>query len=163
MRIQGRVDRIDRHRESGTLRIIDYKYKTGSAMKTEDRRLIQSAVQGKRMQPPLYAWLDVPEPSCAKEVRLFFLAPRWSMPIAYSTFSDGVWSSETGSLIRETLNRLMEGISDGRFFILPDTYCKTCDYRVACRREHQLTWWRASRSAESRELRSLRNRQVTDE
>jgi ATP-dependent helicase/nuclease subunit B len=66
-------------------------------------------------------------------------------------------------MIRQTLDRLMEGISDGKFFILPDTYCKACDYRVACRREHQLTWWRAHRSAESKELRSLRNRQVNDD
>jgi ATP-dependent helicase/nuclease subunit B len=163
MKIQGRVDRIDRHRESGTLRIIDYKYKTGPGMKTEDRHLVQSAVQGKRMQPPIYAWLEFPGQSSAKEVQLLFLAPRWSVPIDRSTFPISVWSSETGLLIRQTLDRLIEGISDGRFFILPDGYCKTCDYRVACRRDHQLTWWRASRSADSKELRSLRNRRVNDE
>lgn len=163
IKIQGRVDRIDRHRESGALRIIDYKYKTGSAMKAEDRRLIQSAVQGKRMQPPLYAWLDLLGQGTAKEVQLVFLAPRWPERIARSTFPAGVWSSEAGPMIRQTLDRLMEGISDGRFFILPDTYCKTCDYRVACRREHQLTWWRAHRSAESKELRSLRKRPVNHE
>jgi ATP-dependent helicase/nuclease subunit B len=163
VKIQGRVDRIDRHRESGTVRIIDYKYKTGSAMKAEDRRLIQSAVQGKRMQPPLYAWLDVLGQGAAKEVQLFFLAPHWPQPIVRSTFPADIWSSEAGAMIRQTLDRLMEGISDGKFFILPDTYCKACDYRVACRREHQLTWWRAHRSAESKELRSLRNRQVNDD
>jgi ATP-dependent helicase/nuclease subunit B len=163
IKIQGRVDRIDRHRESGALRIIDYKYKTGSAMKAEDRHLIQSAVQGKRMQPPLYAWLDFPGESSPKEVHFFFLAPRWPKPITRSSFPSGVWSSETGPMIRQTLDRLMEGISNGRFFIVPDTYCKTCEYRVACRREHQLTWWRAHRSAESKELRSLRHRRVNDE
>ena len=163
IKIQGRVDRIDRHRDSGAIRIVDYKYKTGSGMKSEDRHLVQSAVQGKRMQPPLYTCLDLPEQGSAGEVQLFFLAPRWPASIVRSTFSSSVWASKSGALIRQTLTRLMEGISDGRFFIVPGTYCKTCDYRVACRREHQLTWWRASRSAESKELRSLRTLRVKDE
>ncbi|MGQ0666635.1 MAG: PD-(D/E)XK nuclease family protein [Nitrospiraceae bacterium] len=163
IKVQGRVDRIDRHRDSGALRIVDYKYKSGSAMKSEDRHLVQSAAQGKRMQPPLYACLDFPEQDSAREVQLFFLAPHWPVSIVRSTFSSSVWASESGALIRQTLTRLAEGISDGRFFIVPGTHCKTCDYRVACRREHQLTWWRASRSAESKELRSLRTLRVKDE
>jgi ATP-dependent helicase/nuclease subunit B len=48
------------------------------------------------------------------------------------------------------------GIRQGRFFIMPDTYCKTCEYRVACRREHMPTWWRASRAMEAKELAALR-------
>lgn len=59
LKIQGRLDRLDRHRDSGVLRIIDYKYKTSSAMKTEDRNLRQSAVRGYRLQPPFYAHLDL--------------------------------------------------------------------------------------------------------
>jgi ATP-dependent helicase/nuclease subunit B len=163
IKVQGRVDRIDRHRDSGALRILDYKYKAGSAMKSEDRHLVQSAIQGKRLQPPLYACLDFQGQGHVSEVQLFFLAPRWPVSIVRATFSSSAWATESGVLIRQTLGRLMEGISDGRFFIVPGTYCKTCDYRVACRREHQLTWWRASRSPESRALRSLRTSRVKDE
>jgi ATP-dependent helicase/nuclease subunit B len=43
---------------------------------------------------------------------------------------------------------------------MPDTYCKTCDYRVACRREHGPTAWRTSRAMETRELGALRRLQV---
>ena len=58
LKIRGRVDRIDRHRDTGAVRIVDYKFKTGSAIKPEDRNLPQSAIRGYRLQPPLYARLD---------------------------------------------------------------------------------------------------------
>jgi ATP-dependent helicase/nuclease subunit B len=73
-----------------------------------------------------------------------------------STFESDVWSTDIGSLLRQTLGQLLYGIRQGRFFIMPDTYCKTCEYRVACRREHMPTWWRASRAMEAKELAALR-------
>jgi ATP-dependent helicase/nuclease subunit B len=71
-----------------------------------------------------------------------------------------VWEKEPGAILRDTLGRLIEGIRAGRFFIIPDAYCGTCDFRVACRREHQPTWWRASRSAEAKRLTALRTLEV---
>jgi len=163
LKIQGRLDRLDRHRDSGALRIIDYKYKTGSAMKTEDRNLRQSAVRGYRLQPPLYARLDVAGLGTTEEVQLLFVAPNWSRPIERSIFTRRDWSGNAGALIQDTIERLVTGLKAGRFFILPGTYCQTCEYRVACRREHQLTWWRSYRATESKDLRSLRTIKVQDE
>jgi ATP-dependent helicase/nuclease subunit B len=160
LKVRGRIDRVDRHRESGALRIIDYKLKIGKSITAEDRQLVQSAVRGYRLQPPLYARFRLPDYGTIREVQLFFLAPHWSNPIARSTFDCAVWSSEAGSMLRNTVRRLITDIQNGRFFILPDSYCDTCEFRVACRREHSPTWWRASRAAESKALAALRTLQV---
>jgi len=162
LKIRGRVDRIDRRPHSDGLRIIDYKFKIGSTLKAEDRNLAQSALRGYRLQPPLYACLNIPGQPKPSEVQLFFLAPHWSTPIARSTFEAATWSSEVGSRLRETLRILIEGIQFGRFFILPDSYCDTCAFRVGCRREHTATWWRAYRAPESKTLRALRRQRVKD-
>jgi ATP-dependent helicase/nuclease subunit B len=163
VKVHGRVDRIDRHRDSGAIRIVDYKYKTGSAMKPADNNLRQSAARGYRLQPPLYACLDLPEYGPARDVEFVFVAPAWSPQVARRTFAVGDWSSEWGATFRRTLTGLMDGIRGGRFFILPDDYCETCEYRVACRREHQATWWRSHQSAEVKTLRAIRSIRIKDE
>ena len=163
LKIQGRLDRLDRHRDSGALRVIDYKYKTGSTMKTEDRNLRQSAVRGSRLQPPLYARLDVTEWGTIEEVQLLFVAPNWPRPIDRSMFTKRAWDGHTGASLQDTIERLVTGLKTGQFFILPGTYCQACEYRVACRREHQLSWWRSYRATESKDLRSLRTIKVQDE
>ncbi len=163
LKIQGRVDRIDQRPGSDQLRIIDYKFKIGSSGKPEDRHLVQAAIRGYRLQPPLYACLDIPGRPKPTQVQLFFLAPHWSTPIVRSTFESSVWSSDQGVRLRATINTLIEGIRAGRFFILPDSYCDTCDFRVSCRRDHTPTWWRAYRSSEPKQLKSLRAQTVRDE
>lgn len=163
VKIRGRVDRLDRHRVSGALRVIDYKFKMGSAMKSEDRNLVQSAIRGYRLQPPLYSCLSVQGSSSPDLVQFFFLAPQWMPSVSRSTFERPSWSSETGLLIRKTLSALIDGIRAGRFFILPDGYCDGCLYRPACRREHGPTWWRAYRAAEPKSLRAMRKQKVNGE
>jgi ATP-dependent helicase/nuclease subunit B len=160
LKIRGRVDRVDQHAGTRALRIIDYKLQIGKSMTTEDRRLSQSAVRGHRLQAPFYARLHLPDDGLAQQVQLVFLAPHRATPVVRSTFESNVWSSDTGARLRETLGQLMNGIRNGRFFIMPDTYCKTCEYRVACRREHMPTWWRASRAIEARELAALRRLEI---
>jgi ATP-dependent helicase/nuclease subunit B len=160
LKIRGRIDRVDRHAGSRALRVIDYKLKIGKSMAPEDRHLVQSAARGYRLQPPFYARLHIPELGPVERVELVFLAPNWSRTVVRSTFESDVWSTDTGSLLRHTLGQLMNGIRHGRFFIMPDTYCKTCEYRVACRREHMPTWWRASRAMEAKELAALRTLRV---
>jgi len=163
LKLHGRMDRIDRHCTSGALRIIDYKFKTGAAMKADDRNLLQSAVRGTRLQPPLYTRLDLPDGGRAREVQLFFLAPEWPAGITRSGFDARVWSSGAGALIRQTLALLVNGMKNGRYFILPGAYCKTCPYRVLCRRGHAPTWWRAHRASEVKPLAALRTIQVKDD
>ena len=160
LKIRGRIDRLDRHRESGMLRIIDYKLKSGKAITIEDRRLVQSAVRGSRLQPPLYTRLHLPDYGTPGQAQFIFLAPSWPTPVWRSGFDAEVWVKEAGVLLRDTLSRLIDGIRGGRFFIVPDAYCGTCEFRVACKREHQPTWWRASRSGEARRLRELRTLEV---
>jgi ATP-dependent helicase/nuclease subunit B len=162
LKIRGRVDRIDKRPGSDSLRIIDYKLKSGSAIKAEDRHLAQSALRGYRLQAPLYACLRFPGHPPPSQVQLFFLASHWSTPVTRSTFDAAIWSSEVGSRLRETLRTLVEGIQSGRFLIVPDGYCDRCEFRVSCRREHTPTWWRAYRSPESKSLRALRSRRVKD-
>jgi ATP-dependent helicase/nuclease subunit B len=123
LRIRGRVDRVDRHRDTGAIRIIDYKFKTGTTIKTEDRNLPQSAVRGYRLQPPLYARLLMPGMPPPDQVQFMFLAPQWEPSITRSTFAVAALSGETGRQIQQTLRRLITGLQAGQFFILPDTYC----------------------------------------
>ncbi|MCS6896533.1 MAG: exodeoxyribonuclease V subunit gamma [Nitrospira sp.] len=160
LKIRGRVDRLDRHRISGVLRVVDYKVKLGASMKTEDRDLVRSAIRGYRLQPPLYGCLSVSGQTVPRLVQFLFLAPQWSPRIGRSTFEAPSWSSETGLLIRQTLSVLIDGIRAGRFFILPNGYCDGCPYRAACRREHGPTWWRASRAEEAKSLKAMRKREV---
>jgi ATP-dependent helicase/nuclease subunit B len=162
-KVHGRIDRIDRHRKTGALRIIDYKVKTGTRMAPEDRNLLQSAVRGYRLQPPLYARMMSSAGPPPDEVQFVFLAPHWSTPVMRSTFTSKAWSSDVGALLRSTVATLLEGIQAGRYFILPDGYCETCEFRVACRREHTPTWWRASRAVEPKALKGIRQIRVKDE
>jgi ATP-dependent helicase/nuclease subunit B len=163
LKIRGRIDRLDRHRDTGALRVLDYKFKVGLAMKPEDRNLVQSAVRGYRLQPPLYSCLTVSGQPTASQVQFLFLAPQWPSAISRSTFEALSWTSDTGVLIQKTVRALVDGIRTGRFFILPDGYCDGCDFRVACRREHTPTWWRAYRAAEPKALKMLRLQKIADE
>ncbi|NJN70702.1 MAG: hypothetical protein HC801_10785 [Nitrospira sp.] len=163
LKIRGRIDRLDRNRDSGALRVVDYKFKVGSSMKPEDRNLTQSAVRGYRLQPPLYSCLIVPGQTTPSQVQFLFLAPGWSAPISRSMFDGKSWASETGSLIHRTIKALIDGIRAGRFFIIPDGYCDHCEFRVICRREHAPTWWRAYRADEPKVLRALRTQKIADE
>jgi ATP-dependent helicase/nuclease subunit B len=163
LRIRGRVDRVDRHRDTGAMRIIDYKFKTGAAMKAEDRNLPQSAVRGYRLQPPLYARLLMPGMPPPGEVQFMFLAPQWEPSIARSIFDVATLSGESGRQIQHTLRMLITGLQAGQFFILPDTYCEQCEFRVICRREHQPSWWRSYRSEEVKALKGLRAQRLSEE
>ncbi len=163
LKVRGRIDRLDRHRVSGDLRIIDYKVKLGSSMKPEDRNLVQSAVRGFRLQPPLYSCFSFPEQPAPSLVQFLFLAPQWSPRISRSIFETSVWPSDVGRLIRKTVSELVRGIRDGRFFILPDGYCDGCLYRTVCRREHGPTWWRAYHADESKSLKAIRKQKTNHE
>jgi ATP-dependent helicase/nuclease subunit B len=163
LKIRGRIDRLDRDRNTGAVRVLDYKFKVGSSMKPDDRNLTQSAVRGYRLQPPLYSCLTISGQPTPSQVQFLFLAPQWSTAISRSTFQTLSWSSDTGILIQNTMRTLVDGIRAGRFFILPDGYCDNCEFRTVCRREHASTWWRAYRAAEPKALKLLRTQKIADE
>lgn len=162
LRLRGRLDRVDRRDEPPALRIVDYKFKIGGAMKPEDRNLLQSAIRGYRLQPPLYGRLIV-DGSRPDRVEFIFLAPNWERRIVRSTFA-AIEAPSAEAPLRETVSLLIDGIRAGRFFLLPsDSYCDLCEFRVSCRRHHQPSWWRAHREAQAKTLRSIRKRQVNHE
>src|SRR5262249_50090722 len=74
IKIHGRLDRINPPSGSGDLRIIAYKFKIGLSPPPEDRNLVQSAVRGARLQPPLYACLTTQDQPRASRVEFLFLA-----------------------------------------------------------------------------------------
>ena len=59
LKIRGRIDGLDGIGTPAHSACVDYKFKVGSAMKPEDRYLLQSAVRGYRLQPPFYSCLTV--------------------------------------------------------------------------------------------------------
>ena len=161
--IRGTVDRIDVRENPPGLRIIDYKFKQGSDMKTEDRNLVLGAARGVRLQPPLYACMNLPALPPPSEVQFVYVAPRWDPPVVRSTFEQTRLSGETGRVIRQTIQMLMQGIERQEFFILPDGYCDHCEYSAACRRYDTPVRWRSYRSLQARALRRLRKLKVNDE
>lgn len=163
LKIHGTLDRIDFRTEPPALRIVDYKFKQGSEITAVDRNLALSAVRGFRLQPPLYAQMTLPSLPAVTDVQLLFLAPDWNQQISRSTFDAGLWTGHTGDMIRQTLSTLIQGISSGEFFILPDGYCDYCEFSGACRRHDTMAWWRSYRSHQARALRRLRKQKVSDE
>jgi len=169
LKIRGRVDRVDERRAPPGWRIVDYKFKQGRDMKSEDRDLLTAAVRGLRLQPSLYALLQLPQGGAVEtahlppeRVEFLFLAPGWDHTVTRSAFESSAWQGAAGSLLKQTLARLLMGIRAGHYMIVPDGYCDHCEYAVACRRFHGPTWWRAHRAAPARELRRLRKQKVQE-
>jgi ATP-dependent helicase/nuclease subunit B len=163
LKIHGTLDRVDFRAEPAALRIVDYKFKQGSEISAVDRNLGLSAVRGFRLQPPLYARMTLPSLPAVTDVQLLFLAPEWKQQISRSTFDAGLWTGQSGDMIRRTLSTLIQGIANREFFILPDGYCDYCEFSGACRRHDAMAWLRSYRSPQARALRRLRKQKVHDE
>jgi len=167
--IHGFWDRVDRVAATGALRIIDYKFRAGSEVKAEDRNLLQAAVRGKRVQPAMYSLMQPTSPlpdgatGTPELVEFVYLLPDSEQAVERAQFAADTWSGPAGTQLRNSLGEMIEGVRKERFFILPDSYCAYCEFAVACRRDHQPTWWRSYRAAEARKLRELRRRKIDDE
>lgn len=161
--VHGTLDRVDVRADPPGLRIIDYKFKQGGDMKTEDRNLALGAARGFRLQPPLYASMTLPSCPPISEVQFLYLAPRWDPPVARSTFERARLSGEAGKTIMQTLRTLVQGVERQEFFILPDGYCDHCEFSAVCRRHDATVWWRSYRSPQARSVRRLRKLKVSDE
>ncbi len=48
-----------------------------------------------------------------------------------------------GTRLKNTVATLLQGIKEGQFFIVPDTYCDYCEMSAICRKEHRPTKARA--------------------
>jgi len=160
--VRGRIDRVDIRREHGQahVRVVDYKYTESNAPRLEDRDLVTAALRGKRLQPPLYllAAGDVlgTEQAVPDSSALYFLAPYWQDgPVVRKTLT--AWCGEG------TVQVILDGIRGGRFFILPDDYCKYCEFSSVCRRTHHPTKWRRRDDPQQRILLDLREQKAGGE
>jgi ATP-dependent helicase/nuclease subunit B len=164
--IRGRLDRLDRRQAPPGFRVIDYKYRQARSLRLEDRDLVIGAIRAMRLQPPLYALMQVPGEAGSvapvERVELLFLLPQADSPTERTAFESATWQGPTGGNLRRTLGTLLEGIHQGQFPMLPDRYCDHCDFTAACRRFHGPSWWRA-RSPMSQKLRKLRKLTVAEE
>ena len=171
LKIRGRLDRVDQRSRPSGIRVVDYKYQSGSRMKSQHRDLLLSGIRGLHLQPPLYAMMtDFHHerleanlerlPIQTSGVDFIFLAPRWEVPVVRSEFDSTSWNGSTGQQLQKTLVTLVNGIQAGRFFMLPGEYCRICDFSSACRLFHSPTLQRLRGAPHARELRQLRKQDL---
>ena len=169
--VHGVLDRIDLRPDTGQFRIIDYKFKSGKRINSDDKNLLLSAVRGKRLQPPLYLLMATPylkftagiEDPKPEKVSFYFIAPGWSLEGDAETISEfpgDCWQSSLGEGIQATVALLIKGIKDGLFFILPGSYCDNCDYSTICRKNHFPSSWRAEKDEKVRPYHAIRQEKI---
>ena len=96
-----------------------------------------------------------------ERVEFVYLLPQGEPAIDRASFDSSAWQGPSGPLLSRAVQTLLNGIREGRHFIVPDeTHCSHCDYSALCRRTHQPTWWRAYRAAAAKELREIRSQKV---
>ena len=164
----GQLDRVDWSSSRRRYRIIDYKF-TGSSVMT-DQALARAVVQGNRLQPLLYmdlAGQGIPPlleqelglgkdgqatveggtcaaPAC-EGVWFYVVAPgelseeQGFAPVAFTAETRAGVAPQTGTL----MTTLVEGIQQGKFFIVPGRHCDWCDVRAVCHRTHPASARRA--------------------
>ena len=169
--LHGVLDRIDVKKDTGQFRIIDYKFKSGKKISSDDKDLSLSAIRGKRLQPPLYLLIATPylkytagikDPQPEK-VRFYFIAPWWSADEDSETrseFPGDCWQTPLGERITATVALLLKGIREGLFFILPGDYCSHCDYSAVCRKNHFPSRWRAERDVRVKPYYAIRKQKI---
>jgi len=170
LKIHGRLDRVDRHKTTGTFRIVDYKLKVGSQRQSREGDLLASGIRGYTLQPSLYSLMSVlnvhedaadPQSSfCPESVEFIYLAPNRELSIERAVFERRSWNTSAGQQLHQTLSALIHGIHKGEYFILPGEYCNHCSLSTACRRFHGTTWVRSYRSAQAKQMRQLRKQEI---
>jgi ATP-dependent helicase/nuclease subunit B len=159
---------VDQRHLAPGIRVVDYKFKPGGKMDSADRDLTTAGLRGLRLQPPLYALMDIALGQTGLQQRALlpdlvefrFLAPRWEDTVTRSTFDAQLWHGPVGERLKATLKTLLEGLRQGRFVMLPGDYCDHCEFATACRRFHGPSWWRAQASTAAKALRALRRQRV---
>ncbi len=162
--LQGRLDRVDHDAHSGRYRVIDYKYKSGKEPGTVDKNPVLAAVQGRRLQLPVYLLLAAGDeigrqapPGTAIDAAWYFLAPRWDQgPLVAKEFTGQSWRQPDGKKIRDTVTRLLRGIRNGEFPPVRGDYCRFCQVSEICRKDHFPSATRAARHPAAEALARMR-------
>ena len=174
--ISGQLDRVDWSSSRRQYRIIDYKFTGGSVM--TDKTLVRDVVQGTRLQPLLYMELagqgipplleqrlgagkDGRAVTC-EGIRFYVVAPRelpeeqGFAPVAFTAETRAGIAPQTETL----MTTLVEGIRQGKFFIVPGRHCDWCDVRAVCHRTHPASARRAREDyTQIRAHRNMRRQQ----
>ncbi|MDE0342525.1 MAG: exodeoxyribonuclease V subunit gamma [Deltaproteobacteria bacterium] len=170
--LQGRLDRVDHDARGGRYRVIDYKYKSGRSPGAVDRNPVLAALQGRRLQLPIYLLLaaggEIGREAAgagAIDAAWYFLAPRWENgPLVAKELTGQSWQEPAGGKIRDTVARLLRGIRDGEFPMVPsDDYCRFCQVREICRKDHFPSASRAAKHPAAEALARIRRMKLTGE
>jgi ATP-dependent helicase/nuclease subunit B len=161
LKIAGRLDRIDRREtQSGSeLRVVDYKFTLGKS--APKRNLEEAALQGQRLQPAFYVLLaQEGDPKARPGAELHYLAPKWPEKAGREfAFSFESWQTPWAEEMGDTLERLLKGIREGEFYILPDEgqygHCSRCPYQVLCRKNHRPTRYRQTADPRTHSVEGL--------
>ncbi|MEE8125310.1 MAG: PD-(D/E)XK nuclease family protein [Nitrospirales bacterium] len=174
VKIRGRWDRVDQRSQGSESRIVDYKFSASRRTPLEQPDLLSEAIQGRRLQPPLYSLMFPvnavgernnmvsPNPTI-HSVEFRYMRPMQDEPIGFASFSGATWETAMGEPLLRTLHRWVQGIRAGQFFMLPGHYCRDCQWSVACRFQHHPSWARAYGLPLAREFRQLRKQRVIHE
>ena len=178
--VTGQLDRVDWSSSRRRYRIIDYKF-TGSSVMT-DQALARAVVQGTRLQPLLYMELagqgilplleqklglgkdgqatveggPCAAPAC-EGVWFYVVAPgelpeeQGFAPVAFTAET----RADVAPQIETLMTTLVEGIRQGKFFIVPGRHCDWCDVRAVCHRTHPASARRARE--DYKQIRAHRN------
>ncbi|MCB9775863.1 MAG: exodeoxyribonuclease V subunit gamma [Nitrospiraceae bacterium] len=178
LKIHGRVDRVDRQSDGPRTRIVDYKFSGGLPPRTDEPDLVNEALRGRRLQPPLYSLMSSLSPSghsgehskemmaphsASLAVEFRFIRPLHPAPLTFSSFHSSIWITPTGEQLLRAIRRWIEGIRAGQFFVLPGSYCRDCPWSVACRSQHHPSWVRAHGIPLAKEFRQGRKQRATHE
>jgi hypothetical protein len=150
IRVRAVVDRIDRHRDSGALRIVDYKRRFSADWSI---RLDTQARRGRKLQAPLYmevapivaARQDHPGAVAVEAIFHFiegYLAHDTSVDQIHDRLlacrmTEAAWAAARED-VGQTLTTFTGLIREGWFFPRPDDryggHCSWCDFGDVCRK-----------------------------
>lgn len=168
IKIRGRLDRVDRQQED-IRRIVDYKFSSGQTLQANEPDLIAEALQGRRLQPPLYSFMSPASGQAAgpasspHSVEFRYIRPLCPDPLRISSFAGSTWEGPLGDQLLRTIHRWLHGLRAGQFFVLPGPYCRGCQWSVACRSQHHASWVRAYGHPWAKEFRQLRKQRAAHE
>lgn len=172
LKIRGRFDRVDKAVDHSRVRIVDYKVSLRRSFQADDLDLVSKALQGRQLQPPLYSFMTAQnlEGEAAaggvptipiQSVDFRYLRPMQEASVHSASFPGAIWETSTGEQLRRTLQGWVQGIRAGQFFILPGTYCRSCQYAMACRSQHHPSWSRAYGLPLARTYRQIRKQKAS--
>jgi ATP-dependent helicase/nuclease subunit B len=174
LKIHGRFDRVDKAVNHSRVRIVDYKVSLRRSFQADELDLVSKALQGRQLQPPLYSFMTALNlesdtagvglsTSPIQSVDFRYLRPMQEDSVHSATFSGAIWDTATGEQLRRTIHEWIQGIRDGKFFILPGTYCRSCQYASACRFQHHPSWSRAYGLPLAKRYRQIRKQKASND